>query len=197
MRSRNTRSVRALVLGALAGLALVIGGCGFGSATPAASGASPATGAGNGQPAAGAGAGKAASCSLAPASMVSSAIGKQLAEPKSIPHQAGAAVQCEYMQPGDTTPLPVVTILFQTGASAALLRESKNSFDQNSLTKGHTAIADVPGIGDGAFSATVDAGLISESSTFGVLKGTTMVTIIAPGPATNEETLARKILASL
>lgn len=126
-------------------------------------------------------------CSLAPAEFVSEHIGVEVGEPGV--SGTGPFSICSYTTPDGTT----VGLRFQYPAAAADFDKEREGF-----VRGGAEVADVPGLGDAAFSSTYTAPQASiTTNTLAVSQGDVAVIISSPRPLDDIRNLMEAILAKL
>jgi hypothetical protein len=125
------------------------------------------------------------SCASIPASEVNTDLGTSVGPPSS--EIQGSVVVCTYKS--STAPQSAI-VRIETGTDAAAFVASKAQF----ATQGQTT-PDAPGLGDQAYTSTLTAGGIT-NSTVVVLKGTTSILVTGSATVPQGEALAARILAT-
>jgi hypothetical protein len=123
------------------------------------------------------------SCALAPASTVNAALGTAVGAPQSDVN--GSVTVCTYKS---ISPPQSVIVRIDTGTDASAFVASKSQF----VTQGETTTP-VSGLGDQAFSSTLSAGSIT-NSTIVVLKGSASLLVTGSASLAQVEALATQLL---
>ena len=156
-----------------------LSGCGGGAA-----GDKPADTGGTGN---GGGATAALSCAVAPASMVNSALGTNVGDPKQ--ELVGHGAVCNYAPVAGAKGNVIVRI--QTDTTRSLFDQGRATSDRNGLPT-----ADLPGFEEAAYTSTIAAGSVT-TNTVVALKGTVQVLVSSPATFEKEKTLEQQIFAAL
>ncbi len=125
-------------------------------------------------------------CALAPASTVNAALGTAVGAPQSDVN--GSVTVCTYKS---INPPQSVIVRIDTSTNASAFVASKSQF----VTQGETTTP-VSGLGDQAFSSTLSAGSIT-NSTIVVLKGSASLLITGSASLAQVEALATQLLPHL
>ena len=164
-------------------VAVLLTGCGRGSASTngTASGAGTGTPTGQKQPSA-----RTPSCDLAPASLVNATLGTHVSDPEV--QNLTKVVVCRY-KPSSGTGSVVVRI--QTDMSAQTFATSRSLSDTNGIPT-----ADLPGFQDNAYTSVLTAGSIV-TNTVVALKGTVEILVSSPASFDAEKDLETQLFTKL
>jgi len=161
----------------------LITACG-GKSSPSGSHTGPVTGVAGGGGGGGGGSSQ-PSCRLAPASLVNTALGTDLADPSE--EINGPVTVCQYVGKAAGH----VTVRFETGQSASIFQQVRKAFDNNGQpTK------DVQGFADEAFSSTISAASFT-LNTLVARQGPIEILVTSKASIGAEQTLEMQLFAKV
>lgn len=168
-----------LIITALAGVTIAVAGCGPDSSNSA-----------NSNPGGGGGGGKAASCDLAPSSLIKSQLGLDVGTPSKTDN-GGSVVVCTYPPaPGASK---TVIVRFDTDSSAAQFKTTRDGYaPQNMQT------TDFPGFGDEAYTNTISVSNLGiTTNTLVARKGKVELLVSSSASFEQEKSLEQKLFDAL
>jgi hypothetical protein len=168
-----------LIIAALAGVTIAVAGCGPDSSNSA-----------NSNPGGAGGGGKAASCDLAPSSLIKSQLGLDVGT-TSKTDNGGSVVVCAYPPaPGASK---TVIVRFDTDSSAAQFKTTRDGYaPQNMQT------TDFPGFGDEAYTNTISVSNLGiTTNTLVARKGKVELLVSSSASFEQEKSLEQKLFDAL